>query len=62
MYMIQDVKGLLLLTTIILILLMAAMGFAHSLKKKAVTSEQLFKQLSTDNDGPVSRGKNEKNK
>lgn len=55
MDMIQDMKELILLATILLILLIVAMGFAHSLEKKAEASKQFFQQFDTDNDGQISR-------
>ncbi|WP_300462178.1 hypothetical protein [Desulfobacula sp.] len=52
--MMQDIKELIILTAIMLILLLVAMGFAHSLEMRAEASEQFFQQFDTDNDVRVS--------
>ncbi len=53
--MMQDVNELIILTVILLVLLLVAMGYAHSLGRKAAAFEQCFQQFDTDDDAQVSR-------
>jgi len=53
--MMQDINELIILTAMLLILLLVAMGYAYSLERKAAAFEQFFQEFDTDNDARVSR-------